>query len=73
MNLYVGEPCKNANEAWEFIGDLSDKTYEWETIREAPGIVSKLFMDDKGKLPNEFVALEDTRIDCEHQLEVSLL
>ena len=64
--------CKNANEACDFLEDLSDKTHEWETIREAPSIASKIFMDNKGKLPNDFVALEDTTLNCEHQLEVPL-
>jgi len=29
-------------------------------------------MDNGGKLPNDFVALEDTTLHCEHQLEVPL-
>jgi len=37
-----------------------------------PSIPSKIFMDNKGKLPNNFVALEDTTFHCEHQLEVPL-
>jgi len=27
-------------------------------------------MDNKGKLPNDFVVLKDTTLRCEHQLEV---
>ena len=64
--------CKNANKAWDFLEDLSDKAYEWETIREAPSIASKIFTDNEGKLPNNFVALEDTTLHCELQLEVPL-
>ena len=62
--------CKNANEAWDFLEDLSYKTYEWETIREAPSIASKIFMDNEDKLLNDFIALEDTVLHCEHKLEV---
>ena len=29
-------------------------------------------MDNEGKLPDDFVALKDTMIHCEHQLEVPL-
>jgi len=64
--------CKNTNEAWDFLEDLNDKTYEWGTIREPPSITSKIFIDNKGKLPNDFIALEDTTLHCEHQLEVPL-
>ena len=63
---------KNANEAQDFLEDLSDKTYAWETITEAPSITSKIFTDIEGKLPNDFIALEDIRLHCEHQLEVPL-
>jgi len=44
----------------------------WETIKEAPSIASKIFMDNKGKLPNDFIALENTRLHYEHQLEFPL-
>jgi len=64
--------CKNTNEVWDFLEDLSYKTYEWETIREAPSIASKIFMDNECKLPNDFIALEDNMLHCEHQLEVHL-
>ena len=64
--------CKNANEAWDFVEDFNDKTYEWETIKEAPSIASKIFMNNEGKLSNDFVALKDTMLHCEHQHEVSL-
>ena len=64
--------CKNANEAWDFLKDLSDRIYEWETIREASSIASKIFIDNEGKLPNDFIALEDTTLYCEHQLEIPL-
>ena len=34
--------------------------------------MSKIFMHNKGKLLNEFIALDDTTLHCEHQLEVPL-
>ena len=58
--------CKNANKAWDFLKDLSGKTYEWETIKEALSIKTKIFIDHGGKPPNYFVALEDTMLHCEH-------
>ena len=61
---------KNANKAWNFVEDLSYKTYEWEIIREVPSIASKIFMDNEGRLANDFVGLEDTALHCDHQLEV---
>jgi len=64
--------CKNTNETWDFLKNLGNKTYEWEIIREAPSITSKIFMDNEGKLPNDFVALEDTTLHCKRQLEVPL-
>ena len=54
------------------IEDLSYKTYEWETIEEAPSVVTKIFIDNEGKLPNNFIALEDNMLHCEYQLEVPL-
>ena len=53
---------KNANNVWEFLEDLIDETYELETIGEAPSIASKIFMDNEGKLRNDFIALEDTML-----------
>ena len=64
--------CNNVNEVSDFHKDLSTKTYEWEAIMEAHSITSKIFMDKEGKLPNDFVALEDTMLPCEHQLEIPL-
>jgi len=55
-----------------FFEDLSDKTYEYEKIREAPTITSKIFMDNEGKLTNNFISFADTTLYCEHQLEVPL-
>jgi len=52
--------CKNVNEAWDFLENLSDKTYEWEPIRKFHSITSKIFMNKEGKSSNNFVALEDT-------------
>ena len=49
--------CKNANKACDFLKDLSHKTSEWETIRKITSIASKIFMDNEGKLPNDFIAL----------------
>jgi len=56
-SICVGEfLCKDANEAWDFLKDLGDKTYEWKTIREAPSTASEISMDNKGNLPNDFIA-----------------
>ena len=66
-SLCGGEfPCKNANKAWNVLEDLSDRTYECETITEALSNTFKIFMDNKGNLPNEFVAFEDTTLCCEY-------
>ena len=54
--------CRTTKEAWDLLKDVSYRTYEQETIREAPSIASKIFMDNEGKLPNDFVALEDTML-----------
>ena len=62
--------CKNANEVWDFLDDLNDKAYEWETITEVPNIASQIFMDNKRRLPNDFVVLENTMLHSEHQFEV---
>jgi len=41
--MYRGEFIfKNADDAWDFLKDSSDKLYEWRTIRKAPSIVSKI-------------------------------
>jgi len=40
--------------------------------REALSVASKIFVDNEGKLPNDFAALEDTTLHCEQQLEVPL-
>ena len=64
--------CKNVNEAWDFLENLSDKTYEWETIREAHSSASKIFMNKGGNSSNGFVASKDTRLSCEHQLNIPL-
>ena len=70
-SMFRGEfLCKNVNEAWDFLENLSDKTYEWETIREAHGIASKIFMNKLGKSSNDFVASKDTMLPCEHQLDI---
>ena len=48
--------CKNANNAWDFLRDLTDKMYEWEIIREALTIACNVDID-KGMLRNDVVAL----------------
>ena len=49
--MYGGECfCKNANETWDFLEHLSDKTYEWKTIREASSYGSLIFIPNRGKL-----------------------
>ena len=35
--------CKNVDKAWDFLEDLSDKTYEWKTIRDAQVLQLKFF------------------------------
>ena len=42
--------CKNFNEGWDFLEDFSDKTYEWETTKEAHSMASKISMNKEGKL-----------------------
>ena len=63
---------KNVNETQDFLEDLSDKTYEWKTIRDAHGIASKIFMNKEGKSSNDFVASEHTMLPCAHQLYIPL-
>ena len=46
--------CKNASEAWD--KDLSNKTYEWETTREALSLGFLMSMANRGKLLNDFGA-----------------
>ena len=44
-SIYKGEfLCKNVNQAWDFLEDLSGETYQWETIRQAHSIASKIFL-----------------------------
>ena len=41
-----------------------------EDNEESPNVASKIFMDNKAKLPNDVIALEDSTIRYEHQLQV---
>jgi len=61
--------CKNANKACDFLNDLIDRAYEWKTIMKAPTIACNVDID-KAMLPNDIIALQDTMLHCEHQLEV---
>jgi len=54
--------CKNVNKTLDFLGDLNDKTYEWETIREAYSNASNIFMNKVGKSSYDVVALADTML-----------
>ena len=63
--------CKIANNAWEFLEDLSDDTFERDTTRKAASFASNIFTNNDGNMPNDFVAL-DSMVYCEHPLEVSL-
>jgi len=40
--------------------------------REAPNVAYKIFIDNEGKLPIDFVAFKNNVLHCEHQLEVPL-
>jgi len=35
-------------------------------------MMCKIFTDNKGKLPNDFVTLEETTLHCEYQLDIRI-
>ena len=60
--------CKAINDAWDFLEDLGDKTYNIGTIMESYSIESKVLMDNDGKLANDFVAFDNTMLYCEFSM-----